>query len=142
MNCFIELINKIFPRGYDAEEERFGRYIAEKLGYNVICDLEQGLVETVDIGNIIPCQQIISKTKIIEFMLYLMDNDVPGYPAGIRVNDVVYLIDGHHRVSAQILQGSKSVIVHTVDISSEYNLLAEARNHRVYNKNSFTKTIE
>lgn len=117
-----DLINKIFPAGLDKGSEMCMRNIAAKIGYNVICDLNKGVIEDVDIDKICPCQEVLSKSRVIELILYIRENDVPGYPAAIRKDGFVYLLDGHHRVAAQILSGKKKIKIHITDIDENNNL--------------------
>lgn len=105
------LIAKIFPRGLDISKEHFGRGIACRIGYNNLSNYGKGTIEEVDINSIYPCQQVLICSKVIDLMLYLRDNEVPGYPIGLKIGEDVYLVDGHHRVSAQILLGRKTVMM-------------------------------
>lgn len=123
-----ELIGKIFPLGLDHSKEHFARAIATKYGYGNLCDLDKGEIVEVDINTIFPCQSIISKTRLIELMIYLRDNDVPGYPTGIKVGEEIYLLDGHHRVSAQILMGKKTVMMHLTSFQEDDEIVEAVRN--------------
>lgn len=114
-----ELIGKIFPLGLDPSKEHFARAVASRYGYGKLCDLDNGEIAEVDINAIFPCQSIINKTRLIELMIYLRDNEVPGYPMGIKVGEDVYLLDGHHRVSAQILMGKKAVVMHLTSFQED-----------------------
>ena len=114
-----DLIARIFPRGLDESKEHYARGIASRYGYSNLCDESKGEIAEVDIDRIFPCQSILNKTKVIELILYLRDNDVPGYPMGIKIDDDVYLLDGHHRVSAQILMGRKKVMIHYTALTQE-----------------------
>lgn len=120
----IDMISKIFPRGFDLSKEHIGRGIASRIGYNNLYDMGKGTIEEVNINSIYPCQQVINKTKIIELILYIKNNEVPGYPIGLKIGEDIYLLDGHHRVSAQILSGRKTVMIHLTTLSED-NLFAE-----------------
>ena len=134
----VDLINQIFPRGLNYDKEKFARGIAARIGYNNLSDLTKGDIEEIEVQAIWPCQQMLSKTKVIGLALYLTDHDVPGYPIGIRVNDDVYLLDGHHRIAAQIIAGKKRVKIHTTDVSSETELIEEMSHPKVHNKTTIT----
>ena len=112
------LVGRIFPKGYDNSIEVKAREVASRIGYNVICDLGQGTIEDVDIADICPCQQVMSKTKLIDLTLYVGKNEVPGVPSGIRMDGKICLLDGHHRVAAQIMRGTKKVKIHLTDIDN------------------------
>ena len=56
-------------------------------------------------------------------ILYLQENEVPGYPIGFRKGSEVYLLDGHHRTAAQILAGKKAVMIHLIDIDEYENMV-------------------
>lgn len=113
------MIDRIFPKGYDKATEMKARGVAGCIGYNVICDLERGTIEEVDVDDIWPCQQVMSKSKLIDLTLYVGKNEVPGVPSGIRMDGKICLIDGHHRVAAQILRGTKKVKIHLIDVDNE-----------------------
>lgn len=127
------LMGRIFPRGYDPGKEHYARSIASRYGYGKLCDLDNGTIEEVSVDIIWPCQSVLSKTHVIELALYLNDNDVPGYPMGIRINGEVYLIDGHHRVTAQILRGKKTVMMHLTDLAEDDPAL-QTRHERHYQR--------
>ena len=129
-----DLIAKIFPRGLDESKEHYARGIASRYGYSNLCDESKGEIAEVDIDRIFPCQSILNKTKVIEMILYLRDNDVPGYPMGIKIDDDVYLLDGHHRVSAQILMGRKKVMIHYTVLSQE--IIEAQENQRTFERHS------
>ena len=114
-----DILNAIFPKGYDSAKERFARKIASEIGYAKLSEDGNGVIDEVGIDDIYPCQGFVNHTKIVEMMIYMRDNEVPGFPVGIRIGEDVYLIDGHHRVSAQILMGRKTVMMRITDIRYE-----------------------
>lgn len=123
-----QLIGQIFPRGYNYGQERIGRNIAQSIGYNNLMNINKGVVEDVDIKRIIPCQTVISTARIIQYMLYLRENhDVPGNPIAIRIGEDVYLLDGHHRVSAQILLGKTSVRILVTEMKEDDELVIKEK---------------
>ena len=136
-----ELIGKIFPLGLDPGKEHFARAVATKYGYGNLCDLDNGEIAEVDINAIFPCQSIINKTRLIELMIYLRDNEVPGYPMGIKVGNEVYLLDGHHRVSAQILMGKKTVMMHLSLFNEDDEIVEQVRNPKPINFRHHETTI-
>ena len=91
-----DIIGKIFPCGYSIDVEHNARSIATKIGYGVLCNLDNGVIEEVPIDRIHPCQRILNKTKVIEMILYLQENEVPGYPIGFRKGSEVYQIGRAH----------------------------------------------
>lgn len=122
-----QLIGMIFPRGYNYGQEQIGRGIAQHIGYDNLMDINKGVIEDVDIKKIIPCQTVISTARIIQYMLYLKDNDVPGNPIAIRVGEDVYLLDGHHRVSAQILLGKQTVKILVTELKEDDELVVKQK---------------
>ena len=118
-----DIIGKIFPCGYSVETEHSSRSLATRIGYGTLCNLDNGVIEEVPIDNIYPCQRILNKTKVIEMILYLQENDVPGYPMGFRKEGKVFLLDGHHRTAAQILAGKKAVMMHITDVDDEGHII-------------------
>lgn len=129
-----DLINKIFPSGYDMDREHFARSMASKIGYGNLFNLDNGDIIEIDVDSIFPCQSIINKTRLIELMIYLRDNDVPGYPIGIKIEKDVYLLDGHHRVSAQILMGKKKVTMHLVTFSKDNEIIKSLLHSDTYDE--------
>lgn len=122
------LIDKIFPLGLDKNKERFAKITALKIGHNVLYDLDKGEITEVNINSIHPCQEFIDKTKLIELMIYLLNNDVPGYPIGVKIGNEVYLLDGHHRACAQILLGRKTIKMHLIAINEDDEVLEKNPN--------------
>jgi len=124
----VNLINKIFPLEFNPSIECFARDVASKIGYNDLCDLNKGEIVEVDINTIHPCQSVLAKTRLIELMIYLRDHEVPGYPMGIKIGNDVYLLDGHHRTSAQILMGKKTVMIHLTVLKEDDEIVKSVRN--------------
>lgn len=123
-----KLIGQIFPRGYNYGHEQIGRGIAQHIGYDNLMNINKGVFEDVDIKRIIPCQTVISTARIIQYMLYLRENDdVPGNPIAIRIGKDVYLLDGHHRVSAQILLGKTSVRILVTELKEDDELVIKEK---------------
>ena len=123
-----QLIGQIFPRGYNYGQEHIGRNIAQHIGYDNLMDINKGVFEDVDIKRIIPCQTVISTARIIQYMLYLKEHDdVPGNPIAIRIGEDVYLLDGHHRVSAQILLGKTSVRILVTELKEDDELVIKEK---------------
>lgn len=134
------LIDKIFPKGLDIAKEHFGRTTASILGYNNLCDEKKAVVMDIDVNDIVPCQEVLDKTKVIELILYIRDKEVPGYPVGIKLGDEVYLLDGHHRVSAQILAGRKTVKMLITELNENEEIVKNTRNSVVNNKQTVRET--
>lgn len=128
------LIGKIFPKGLDIAKENFARNVASIIGYNNFCDEKKAAVIDIDVNDIVPCQEVLDKTKVIELILYIRDKEVPGYPIGFKLGDEVYLLDGHHRVSAQILAGKKTVKMLITELNEDEEIVKNARNSVVNNK--------
>lgn len=123
-----QLIGQIFPRGYNYGQEKIGRNLAQNIGYNNLMDINKGVFEDVDIKKIIPCQTVISTARIIQYMLYLREHDdVPGNPIAIRIGEDVYLLDGHHRVSAQILLGRQTVRILVTELKEDDELVIKEK---------------
>lgn len=137
------LIDKIFPKGLDIAKEHFGRTIASILGYNNLNDDSKATLMDIDVNDIVPCQEVLDKTKVIELILYIKDNEVPGYPIGFKLGDEIYLLDGHHRVSAQILAGRKTVKMLITELNEDDEVVKNTRNSVVYSKqNEVKKPVE
>ena len=138
-----KLINEIFPLGLNMSDECFARAVASKIGYHVLYNLDLGEIAEVDINLIRPCQSILSKTKLIELMLYIRDNEVPGYPVGIKIGEKIYLLDGHHRASAQIIMGKKTIMMHLITLQEDDEIVQNVRNPKPIDthldKNNFDK---
>lgn len=123
-----QLIGMIFPRGYNYGQEQIGRGIAKHIGYDNLMDVNKGVFEDVDIKRIIPCQTVISTARIIQYMLYLREHDdIPGNPIAIRIGEDVYLLDGHHRVAAQILLGRQTVRILVTELKEDDELVVKQK---------------
>ena len=134
------LIDKIFSKGFDIVKEHFGRTIASIIGYNNFCDEKKATVMDIDVNDIVPCQEVLDKTKVIELILYIRDKEVPGYPIGFKLGDEIYLLDGHHRVSAQILAGRKTVKMLITELNEDEEIVKNAKNSVVNNKQTVRET--
>ncbi len=134
------LIDKIFPKGLDIAKEHFGRTIASIFGYANFCDEKKAAVMDIDVNDIVPCQEVLDRTKVIELILYIRDKEVPGYPVGIKLGDEIYLLDGHHRVSAQILAGRKTVKMLITELNEDEEIVKNTRNSVVNNKQTVKET--
>lgn len=134
------LIDKIFPKGFDVVKEHFGRNIGSVIGYNNLNDEKKATVIDIDVNDIVPCQEVLDKTKVIELILYIRDKEVPGYPIGFKLGDEVYLLDGHHRVSAQILAGRKTVKMLITELNEDEEIVKNTRNSMVNNKQTVRET--
>ena len=134
------LIGKIFPKGFDVVKEQFARNVASIIGYNVLGDDKTATVIDVDTNNIVPCQEVLDRTKVIELILYIRDKEVPGYPVGIKLGDEIYLLDGHHRVSAQILAVRMTVKMLITELNEDDEAVKTARNSVVNNKQTVIET--
>lgn len=134
------LIDKIFPKGFDVVKERLGRNIGSIIGYNNLCDEKKAAVMDIDVNDIVPCQEVLDKTKVIELILYIRDKEVPGYPIGFRLGNEIYLLDGHHRVSAQILAGRKTVKMLITELNEDDEIVKNTRNSVVNNRQTVRET--
>ena len=76
-------------------------------------------------------------------MLYIRDNEVPGYPVGIKIGEKIYLLDGHHRASAQIIMGKKTIMMHLITLQEDDEIVQNVRNPNPIDmhldKNNFDK---
>lgn len=73
----------------------------------------------VSINKIHPCQPVIDGSIVIKY--FLSNNKMEGLEpiTGVKVEDEVYLCDGHHRVAAQILSNENEIEMDIVSITKE-----------------------
>ncbi len=74
---------------------------------------------TVSIDKIYPCQNMLDGNKVIECFLLNKDGKELELAEGVKVEDKVYLYNGHHRVAAQILSGKTDVEIKVISLTKD-----------------------
>ena len=81
----------------------------------------KGTVQTVKMKDIVPGQKVVGTSNLKSVAKSMATEGQKETPFGVRVgkNGKVILLDGHHRVGAQIISGKKSTPIRIVTVSKE-----------------------
>lgn len=111
------VINYIFAAGYNGSDGQRAHRISR---LNGAFRGEQAKIVEVDVDKIHPCQPFIDAAKVIAIFYCLKRNErLQGYPTGLLLGEDFYLLDGHHRASAQIMYGRKKIEVMATEITQD-----------------------
>lgn len=99
-------VNRIFTNKYNEEEANI---IRSSLGYESVFSKPTGDVKAVSVSKIHPTQEYVGAENLKNISRAKIDkNDIP---MAILKEGEVYIIDGHHRVAINILNGEKKIKV-------------------------------
>lgn len=108
--------NQFFLTEYDGNMVSVARMIAGRYGRSDnIANNNLGRIEEIDIKDIYASQGFISRERLYKQKQLLAKNIFPGYPVGVRANGKICLIDGHHRVAAQILAKRQKIKIRVIE---------------------------
>lgn len=117
LSSFFTSVDKVFLKKYNKEDDDTARALGgDKLG---TVFAPKGDVENVSVSSIHPCQPGINAKQVVSLAQDIKENGMNEIPSAIKVGRDVYLLDGHHRVAAQIINGVKKVKVRLVEVSRE-----------------------
>ena len=111
-------INKIFMNKYDKDIDDVARGKWYDTG---TVFAPNGTVQTVKMKDIIPGQSVVGTSNLKSVAKSMAKEGQKETPFGVRVGNSkkVVLLDGHHRVGAQIISGSKSTKIQVVTVSAK-----------------------
>ena len=117
LSNYFTSIDKVFPNKYNKEDDDTARALAgDRLG---TVFAPKGEIQEVNISAIHPCQSGINAKQVVSLAQDIKENGMNEIPSAIKVGRDVYLLDGHHRVAAEIINGEKKVKVRLVEVSRE-----------------------
>ena len=70
-------------------------------------------------SDIVPGQKVVGTDNLRNVAKAIAAEGQKETPFGVRVGSKVVLLDGHHRVGAQIISGKKSTSVRVVTVSQK-----------------------
>lgn len=79
----------------------------------------KGNIETVKMKDIVPGQKVVGTSNMKNIAKSMASEGQKETPFGVKVGGKVILLDGHHRVGAQILSGKKSTPIRLVTVSQK-----------------------
>lgn len=109
-------VNKIFKQKYNEADDKIAR--AGWIDSGTIF-APKGTVETVNARDIQPGQAVVGNENLRNIAKSMASEGQKEIPFGIRVGSKIILLDGHHRVGAQIISGQNTVKVRLLNISLE-----------------------
>ena len=79
----------------------------------------KGTIENVKMKDIVPGQKVVGTQNLKNVAKSMAAEGQKETPFGVKVGGKVILLDGHHRVGAQIISGKKSTPIRVVTVSQK-----------------------
>lgn len=79
----------------------------------------KGTIENVKMKDIVPGQKVVGTNNLKNVAKSMAAEGQKETPFGVKVGGKVILLDGHHRVGAQIISGKKSTPIRVVTVSQK-----------------------
>lgn len=120
LRSYFTSVDKVFYRKYSAADDKTAREIAKDRVGTVFAP--KGEIKSISVSSIQPAQEVINASRVLSLATDINKNGLNEIPTGLKVGETVYLLDGHHRVAAQIILGQKKVKIRIVEASqAEWN---------------------
>lgn len=117
LSNFFTSVDKVFLKKYNKEDDDTARALGgDRLG---TVFAPKGDVENVSVSSIHPCQPGINAKQVVSLAQDIKENGMNEIPSAIKVGRDVYLLDGHHRVAAEIINSVRTVKIRLVEVSRE-----------------------
>lgn len=101
-------VDGIFKVKYDKAVDEAARSLGTQTS---VFGASKNKVAQFDVSQIVPCQDGINPKNVIHIAESIAQDGLQELPYGYKIGDRIYLMDGHHRVAADIIAGKTKIAI-------------------------------
>lgn len=112
-------IDRIFVNKYNQIDDDTARSIVGASDLLGTTFAPKGDIVMASVKNIHPCQNGVNAKNVIKIADSIAEEGLKDAPTALKVGNDYYLLDGHHRVAAEMIAGKQKVQLRVAEISKE-----------------------